>query len=109
MIYIPIFVNIVLLLLFDYRCLSFSLCSASLSGAVRVLRSFEGLTDKPFPTLFPENYACSGRKNFPGNALQSDGTGAAADLCDRKKRPETGRWNSREKQAAQSRYKGRGR
>ncbi len=26
MIYIPIFVNIVLLLLFDYRCLSFSLC-----------------------------------------------------------------------------------
>ena len=25
-IYIPIFVNIVLLLLFDYRCLSFSLC-----------------------------------------------------------------------------------
>ena len=28
MIYIPIFVNIVLLLLFDYRRLSFSLCSA---------------------------------------------------------------------------------
>ena len=27
MIYIPIFVNIVLLLLFDYRCLSFSLIS----------------------------------------------------------------------------------
>lgn len=27
MIYISIFVNIVLLLLFDYRCLSFSLCS----------------------------------------------------------------------------------
>ena len=27
MIYIPIFVNIVLLLLFDYRYLSFSLCS----------------------------------------------------------------------------------
>lgn len=30
MIYIPIFVNIVLLLLFDYRCLSFSLFSARL-------------------------------------------------------------------------------
>lgn len=30
MIYISIFVNIVLLLLFDYRCLSFSLCSVCL-------------------------------------------------------------------------------
>lgn len=35
MIYIPIFVNIVLLLLFDYRCLSFSLsCTAILSGTI---------------------------------------------------------------------------
>ena len=69
-----------------------SLCSASLSGTVRVLRRFEGLTDKPFPTLFPENYTCAERKNFPGNALQSGGTGAAANLCDRKNRPGTGRW-----------------
>jgi len=68
-----------------------SLCSTSLSGAVRVLRRFEGLTDKPFPTLFPENYAYTERKNFPGNALQSGGTGAAADLCDRKTRPGTER------------------
>ena len=51
-----------------------------------------GLTDKPFPTLFPENYTCTERKNFPGNALQSGGTGAAANLCDRKNRPGTGRW-----------------
>ena len=83
-----------------------SLCSASLSGAVRVLRCFEGLTDKPFPTLFPENYTCAERKNFPGNALQSGGTGVAADLCDRKNRPGTGRWNSREKQAVHAAIKG---
>ena len=54
-------------------------------------RASRGLTDKPFPTLFPENYTCAGRKNFPGNALQSGGTGAAANLCDRKNRPGTGR------------------
>jgi len=40
--------------------------------------------EKPFPALFPENYAYAGRKNFPRNALQSDGIGAAADLCIRK-------------------------
>jgi hypothetical protein len=32
-----------------------------------------GLTNKRFPTLFPENYSCTARKNFTGNALQSDG------------------------------------
>lgn len=32
-----------------------------------------GLTGKLIPTLFPENYAFAERKNFTGNALQSDG------------------------------------
>ena len=38
-----------------------------------IYRCFKGLTDKLFPTLFPENYSFAERKNFIGNALQSDG------------------------------------
>ena len=36
--------------------------------------ALQGLTNKRFPTLFPENYSFAERKNFTGNALQSDGT-----------------------------------
>ena len=35
--------------------------------------ALQGLTNKRFPTLFPENYSFAERKNFIGNALQSDG------------------------------------
>ena len=35
--------------------------------------ALQGLTNKRFPTLFPENYSFAERKNFTGNALQSDG------------------------------------
>lgn len=35
--------------------------------------ALQGLANKLFPTLFPENYARPARKNFTGNALQSDG------------------------------------
>ena len=35
--------------------------------------ALQGLANKLFPTLFPENYARHARKNFTGNALQSDG------------------------------------
>jgi hypothetical protein len=34
--------------------------------------ALQGLTNKRFPTLFPENYSFAERKNFIGNALQSD-------------------------------------
>lgn len=33
----------------------------------------KGLSKKPFPTLFLENYTCAERKNFTRNALQSAG------------------------------------
>jgi len=36
--------------------------------------ALQGLANKLFPTLFPENYSFAERKNFTGNALQSDGT-----------------------------------
>ena len=35
--------------------------------------ALQGLTNKRYPTLFPENYSFAERKNFIGNALQSDG------------------------------------
>ncbi|WP_336617731.1 hypothetical protein [Bacteroides acidifaciens] len=35
--------------------------------------ALQGLANKLFPTLFPENYSFAERKNFTGNALQSDG------------------------------------
>jgi len=35
--------------------------------------AFQGLANQLLPTLFPENYAFAERKNFAGNALQSDG------------------------------------
>lgn len=35
--------------------------------------AFQGLANQLLPTLFPENYAFTERKNFAGNALQSDG------------------------------------
>ena len=35
--------------------------------------ALQGLANKLFPTLFPENYSFRERKNFPRNALQSDG------------------------------------
>jgi len=38
-----------------------------------IYRCFKGLTNKLFSTLFPENYSFAERKNFTGNALQSDG------------------------------------
>ena len=38
-----------------------------------IYRCGTGLPDKLFPTLFPENYSFAERKNFTGNALQSDG------------------------------------
>ena len=46
--------------------------------SIRIRRTFQlvstqGLTNKRFPTLFPENYSFAERKNFIGNALQSDG------------------------------------
>ncbi|EFI14689.1 conserved hypothetical protein [Bacteroides sp. D22] len=51
-----------------------SLCSVLfLPEPLGIYRCFKGLSDKPFPPLFPENYSFSERKNFTGNALQSDG------------------------------------
>jgi hypothetical protein len=44
-----------------------------LSEPLGIYRCFTGLTNKLFPTLFPENYSFAERKNFTGNALQSDG------------------------------------
>jgi len=38
-----------------------------------IYRCFTGLTNKLLPTLFLENYSFAERKNFIGNALQSDG------------------------------------
>jgi len=38
-----------------------------------IYRCGTGLANKPFPTLFPENYSFAERKNFTRNALQSDG------------------------------------
>ena len=35
--------------------------------------ALQGLANKLFPTLFLENYSFAERKNFTGNALQSDG------------------------------------
>jgi len=35
--------------------------------------ALQELANKLFPTLFPENYSFAERKNFTGNALQSDG------------------------------------
>jgi hypothetical protein len=35
--------------------------------------ALQGLADKLLPSLFPENYSFAERKNFTGNALQSDG------------------------------------
>ena len=35
--------------------------------------AFQGLANQLLPTLFPENYSFAERKNFIGNALQSDG------------------------------------
>ena len=51
-----------------------SLCSVLfLPEPLGIYSCFKGLSDKPFPPLFPENYSFSERKNFTGNALQSDG------------------------------------
>ena len=45
MIYIPIFVNIVLLMLFDYMCLSFSLCSPVFSNRAADEQDCDGNID----------------------------------------------------------------
>ena len=39
----------------------------------RAYDALQGLANKLFPPLFPENYSFAERKNFTGNALQSDG------------------------------------
>lgn len=66
MIYIPIFVNIVLLLLFDYRCLSFSLCSACLRppGIIFLLRKVGRNTR---PRLDGKIRSTAERKIFPAH------------------------------------------
>ena len=52
----------------------FPLCSVLfLPEPLGIYRCFKRLTNKLFPTLFPENYSFSERKNFSRNALQSDG------------------------------------
>ena len=53
----------------------FSLCSVLFlpEPLLGFTDALQGLTNKRFPTLFPENYSFAERKNFIGNALQSDG------------------------------------
>ena len=52
-----------------------SLCSVLfLPKPLGIYRCFKGLTNKLFPTFFPENYSFTERKNFSRNALQNDGT-----------------------------------
>ena len=51
--------------------------------------ALKGLANKLFPTLFPENYARPARKNFTGNALQSDGIKRGSPNLRLETQPET--------------------
>jgi len=56
----------------------------------------QGLADKLLPTLFPENYSFTERKNFPRNALQSGGIKRGSPPLRLKNQPEKG-WNGPDK------------
>jgi hypothetical protein len=69
----------------------FPLFGIPLSEPFGFYDAFKRLTKKPFPTLFPENYAYAGRKNFSRNALQSGGIRRGSPPLHPKNRPETTR------------------